>query len=104
MTHHEPKIDDTLSRLLAEPPRGEVQAAATRVLTRLRAERRMGVHSPAPAAESTQFAPHPESSFLPRTVAAALVVAAALGIAVVWPRGVRVYAAGNASAKTMRLI
>jgi len=34
-------------------------------------------------------------TFLPRTVAAVLVIGAAIGIAVVWPHGVRAYAAGN---------
>ena len=34
-------------------------------------------------------------TFLPKAVAAVLVVGAAIGTAMVWPRGVRVYAAGN---------
>ena len=34
-------------------------------------------------------------TFLPRAVAAVLVLGAAIGTAIVWPRGVRVYAAGN---------
>ena len=34
-------------------------------------------------------------TLLPKAVAAVLVVGAAIGTAIVWPRGVRVYAAGN---------
>src|SRR6187402_1565788 len=34
-------------------------------------------------------------TFLPKAVAALLVLGAAIGTAIVWPRGVRVYAAGN---------
>jgi uncharacterized protein (TIGR03435 family) len=34
-------------------------------------------------------------TFLPKAVAAVLVLGAAIGAAIVWPRGVRVYAAGN---------
>src|SRR6185436_4211306 len=34
-------------------------------------------------------------TFLPRAVAAVLVLAATIGTAMFWPRGVRVYAAGN---------
>jgi ferric-dicitrate binding protein FerR (iron transport regulator) len=38
---------------------------------------------------------HQRASTLPKAVAAVLVLGVAIGTAIVWPRGVRVYAAGN---------
>src|SRR6185503_19837526 len=68
---------------------GHANAALARVLSRLRAN---------PGADADQSAAPwegPKRTWSPRpTFAAAAVLVVAVGTAIVWPRGVRVYAAG----------
>src|SRR5688572_6265358 len=78
-----------------EGPAEEVSTSLERVWRRMQPD---VLHSPAEERSVQQRLAyrHPRAwTFLPKAVAAVLVLGVAIGTAIVWPRGVRVYAAGN---------
>src|SRR5688572_33103925 len=78
-----------------EGPAEEVSTSLERVWRRMQPD---VLHSPAEERSVQQRLAyrHPRAwTFLPKAVAAVLVLGVAIGTAIVWPRGVRVYAAGS---------
>ena len=95
---HENKLRssvDSLPESAGEASAEEVSASVERVWRRMQPD---VLRSPTEERSIQSRLPHRHQrawTFLPRAVAAVLVFGVAIGTAIVWPRGVRVYAAGN---------